>query len=1189
MVNELADATPPTIGTQPQGATANEGDPGILLSVAATTVSGTLSYQWYRNSVDSNLGGFALNGQTSSTYTVSTGAARDDYYYVVVTNTDESVSGTKTASVRSATAHVVVNDLLDAETPTITLQPVGATVPEADVLVLEADASVADGGSLDYQWIRNTANSKSGGAFVVGATSKTFTVPTSTANDVYYYVLVTNTNNTVPGVKTASATSNVVHVVIEDVTQPTVAITSNEPSPTKDSSFNVTITFSEPVTGFTISDLIVTNGSASNLFTSNNLIYSATIASAADGETTVSIDADSVIDKADHGNIASNVLSIVYDSTQPTVAITTTASATTNESTFPVTVTFSEPVAGFNIADIAVSNGNASSFQAVDDKTYTAIITPAADGAVTISVSANVASDEAGNGNLAATPLSITYDATAPTVSIASNESNLTNQSPFQITIAFSEDVLGFELGDIEVTGGSADNLQATSGSLYTADILPSGDGEITVEIAAGIATDNIGNDNTAATPFTIMYDGTSPVIVLNGDADLQHEAGTPFVDPGSVVTDNYDAAISEALIVTGSVDSTTLGNYELKYNATDAAGNSAIEQSRLVHVVDTTKPVITLNGDQSQQLALGETYIEAGATAEDSFEGDISGSIIIQGAVNGNVPGLYTLTYTAEDSSGNSASVERTVQVLSNDNALQQLTISQGQLSPAFVPNELAYTAKVSYGVRKLTISLRANDTHAAIAVNGQALTPDGNGAAEEEVELIIGNNEVNIEIKAEDGTTRTYTLSVYRSAPPAQSNSTGVIVLVNGKPEYTGVAITSFLNGQQVTRVIVNEQQLLNRLEAAGEQSLITIPVQTSSDVAIAELNGRMIKSMEESQAILEIRTENASYTLPASQIDIDAIWEHLGTEPDLQDIKIKIEIGTPLNDRQQLVQDAVNREGLTIAVPPVNFKVTAEYAGQSVEVTTFNAYVERSVNIPESVDPNRITTGVVVETDGTVRHVPTKVIENEGDYYAQISSLTNSTYAVVWHPVSFKDMTKHWAMNAVNDMGSRMIVEGIGEGEFGPDREITRAEFAAIMVRALGLRADTEGSDFLDVEASAWYAGAVATARSYGLIDGFEDGTFRPADKLTREQAMLVIAKAMRITGLSNQLGVSMPDEIISAFRDAQAVSSWALEGIADSLKAGIVTGRGGQKIAPQANITRAEVATIVKRLLEKSDLI
>ncbi|MNE19225.1 Endo-1,4-beta-xylanase A precursor [compost metagenome] len=286
---------------------------------------------------------------------------------------------------------------------------------------------------------------------------------------------------------------------------------------------------------------------------------------------------------------------------------------------------------------------------------------------------------------------------------------------------------------------------------------------------------------------------------------------------------------------------------------------------------------------------------------------------------------------------------------------------------------------------------------------------------------------------------------------------------------------------------------------------------------------------------------------------------------------------------------MENAVHQGAYTLVVPPLNFSVRASYGDVTVEVTNFNAYVKRTLAIPDGVDPNKITTGVVVDPDGTVRHVPTKIERIDGKYYATINSLTNSTYALISNPVAFKDAAGHWAEEAVNEMGSRLVVSGIGNDQYNPNQAITRAEFAAIIVRAMGLEADRGATPFSDVRSSDWYSGAVQTALAYELISGYEDGTFRPQQQITRVQAMVMIARAMELTGLSDQLPAQDANEVLQSYDDAKQVSVWARDSVADVLQAGIITGRSSSQLAPQAFISRAEVAVIVQRLLQQSELI
>lgn len=206
--------------------------------------------------------------------------------------------------------------------------------------------------------------------------------------------------------------------------------------------------------------------------------------------------------------------------------------------------------------------------------------------------------------------------------------------------------------------------------------------------------------------------------------------------------------------------------------------------------------------------------------------------------------------------------------------------------------------------------------------------------------------------------------------------------------------------------------------------------------------------------------------------------------------------------------------------------------------------------------------------------------------GSYLVVINSLTNSIYAVVWHPVEFSDASSHWAKSAINDMGSRMIVKGIDGNNYEPERDITRAEFAAIVIRALGLDAGVGESGFADVAASAWYSGYVKTAASRGIITGYGDGTFSPSDKITREQAMTMIARAAKLCGMDTSIGSGAMG--LAGFEDATQISSWAYDSVAFNVQNGIITGYNS-KISPKAHITRAEVAVIVQRLLQKSKLI
>lgn len=420
--------------------------------------------------------------------------------------------------------------------------------------------------------------------------------------------------------------------------------------------------------------------------------------------------------------------------------------------------------------------------------------------------------------------------------------------------------------------------------------------------------------------------------------------------------------------------------------------------------------------------------------------------------------------------------------------------------------------------------------------------------------------------------------------SSPAAGSKAE---IIVNGKTINAGEVKTENSNGKLMTRVVLNEQALIELLETAQEGIVLSITVESDSDVIAGELSAQLIKLLQTKSAVLELRTQSAAFTLPVNQLNIDHVMDRFNKDASLQDTMIRLEIVTPSLEIQQMVENAAKDKGLVLLVSPIDFHVFAEFEHQVEEMTEFKQFVERSIAVPDSVNPGIIPTGIVVEQNGLLRPIPTKMITIGGKLYAVMSSLSNSTYAVVSSPVKFTDVGNHWAEAAINNMGARMILNGEG-GRYDPDQPITRAEFAVLLERALGLKIPSGIAFFTDIKAAQWFSGSVQAAYSYNLINGFPDGTFRPNAKLTREQAMLMISKAAQLTGLQSEQS-SVIDEILSPYTDQDEISSWAKKSFIENLQAGIISGRSSHSLAPKGMMTRAEAAVLVERLLQLSELI
>ncbi len=426
--------------------------------------------------------------------------------------------------------------------------------------------------------------------------------------------------------------------------------------------------------------------------------------------------------------------------------------------------------------------------------------------------------------------------------------------------------------------------------------------------------------------------------------------------------------------------------------------------------------------------------------------------------------------------------------------------------------------------------------------------------------------------------------------SGEPEVPVKTGLDILINGRSEAIAEAVTAKVNDKTVTTITVDDKKVEEKIKEEGSNATVTIPFNGGSDVTVIQLNGQTVKNMETLQTVLEIKVGNVIYTLPAAQINIDNVSSQMGAQTEAGGITVSIKLSAATEETAGIVADTADKNNYKVMINPVEFEITCTAGDETVEVSRFNSYMERMVAVPEGTDPQSITTGVVLNPDGTFSHVPTEVTVIDGRYYAKINSLTNSTYLVIGNSRIYGDVEKHWAKEAVNDMGSRLIFDGTANGDFEPDRSITRAEFAVAVVKALGLMRPGTGRDtFSDVAKGQWYYDAVTTAGEYGIISGYGNGKFGPMDTITREQAMVMIKKAMKITGLKVEFNQGEMDELLASFSDSGLSADWAREGVVECVKAGIISGKGNKLLAPLDKITRAEAAVILQKLLQKSDLI
>ncbi len=169
--------------------------------------------------------------------------------------------------------------------------------------------------------------------------------------------------------------------------------------------------------------------------------------------------------------------------------------------------------------------------------------------------------------------------------------------------------------------------------------------------------------------------------------------------------------------------------------------------------------------------------------------------------------------------------------------------------------------------------------------------------------------------------------------------------------------------------------------------------------------------------------------------------------------------------------------------------------------------------------------------------------------------------------------------WAAPSVDYLYQAGVVTGTDATHFAPAQNITRGDFVLMLYRAFGLRA-AGTSSFSDVPQNSYYAQAIASAKALGIAAGGGDGKFNPTAALTRQDAMLLIQRTLNATGRTMRDGNG---NALNNFADRGKVSNYALGAVAALVQAGVIQGDGNRNLNPTGSLSRAEMATILHRVL------
>lgn len=462
-----------------------------------------------------------------------------------------------------------------------------------------------------------------------------------------------------------------------DITPPEVIISSsdvNQGGISNLAALTFDINFSEPVIGFDITEIIVTNASLSN-FSGSDAAYQVTLIPNTDGEVTVFIDANVCSDKVGLPNNASELFTFTSNQTAPGVVLSSpdvNHNAYTTSDTFTIDIDFDKLPVSFDQTDIVVTNGSAAPLTG-SDLHYSVVVTAASEGAVTISIPAGAFEDEFGNSSAQSNTYIVNYttDVPVPTISSLSvANGGLTNLTSIPFTITFTKAVTGFDAGDITVSNATLENF-AGSGDAYTVNVIPSADGEVALSIAAGVCIDARLLENIESNEYSFEVETVRPTAIIDSALAITNSSPITFTldfsEPVSApVAGDFTVVNGTINTITGTGDSYTVtvnsaiseGNISLTLKADsvkDAAGNFNLESNTKVVAYDEVGPTLAITSTVLNNAFTNTETLAFTFTFSEDVTGFTASDIATTNASVSNFAGsgaVYTADITAIDES---------------------------------------------------------------------------------------------------------------------------------------------------------------------------------------------------------------------------------------------------------------------------------------------------------------------------------------------------------------------------------------------------------------------------------------------------------------------------------------------------------------------------------------------------------
>ncbi|WDH98297.1 SwmB domain-containing protein [Paenibacillus urinalis] len=372
---------------------------------------------------------------------------------------------------------------------------------------------------------------------------------------------------------------------------------------------------------------------------------------------------------------------------------------------------------------------------------------------------------------------------------------------------------------------------------------------------------------------------------------------------------------------------------------------------------------------------------------------------------------------------------------------------------------------------------------------------------------------------------------------------------------------------------------KQAYTYINASGGTPLVAVEVPQTEGAAVVGFKLQALDEMKRlnSRAVIGVRYGDTLYTVPVSQLELNTMAGAANTTISGATLYIQLEAVTPSSSvamDQLLGQSSASK--LSSIMDASTYVSNDSSTYKTALASNGQLYLRLSGTVSSS------TLGLV-KMDNTIQRlspVPFRMTKTRDAHIVQAKLAGNQAVVPANHSVSYVGMYSHWARTSIERLASMWIIDQPGGSNYEPDRPITRAEFAGMIARSLGLDGDFEESRrFGDVpySISGAYIGAATKA---GIITGHQDGTFKPDQLITREQMAIMMVRALHYGGHESALN-GTPNSILSKFKDRVYIQAPNI--VAEAVQQGIIEGMTHNTFKPGGQATRAQAAVMITRML------